>query len=160
MLDKFFNPENSRPIIIKERLPQKDRKLKQMAEKKGYITTTKNCQVKVFYKTQKGFLRSCALKKEQLDNGNSFFVRQRKQQFAQHTKDNEFNNNTTQVSQTTPSNVSSRNVIPQAPNISKSSLKRLRSSPNDDDGCATLTARYVYCVRCLKRSSQFNITPE
>ena len=139
MLGKILNPENSLPIIIKERLPQKDRELKQMAEKKGYITTTKNCQVKVFYKTHEGFLRSCALKKEQLDNGNSFIARQRKRQFAQHTKDNEFNNNTTQVSQTTPSNVCSRNVIPQSPNISKSCLKRLRSSPNDDDGCAALS---------------------
>ena len=63
MLGKFFNPENCRPIIIEERLPQKDRELKQMAEKKGYITTTKNCQVKVFYKTREGFLSSCALKK-------------------------------------------------------------------------------------------------
>ena len=63
MLGKFFNPENSRPIIIEERLPQKDRELKQMAEQKGYITKTKNCQVKVFYKTQEGFLRSCAQKK-------------------------------------------------------------------------------------------------
>ena len=60
---KFFNPENSRPIIIKERLPQKDRELKQVAEIMGYITTTKNYQVKVFYKTHEGFLRSCALKK-------------------------------------------------------------------------------------------------
>ena len=33
MLGKLFNPENSRPIIIKERLPQKDRELKQMTEK-------------------------------------------------------------------------------------------------------------------------------
>ena len=33
MLGKFFNPEKSRPIIIKERLRQKDRELKQMAEK-------------------------------------------------------------------------------------------------------------------------------
>ena len=130
MLGKFFNPENSRPITIKERLPQKDRELKQMAEKKGYITSTKNCQVKVFYKTQEGFLRSCDLNKEQLDNGNSFIVRQRKRQFAQHTKDSEFNNNTSQVSQTNPSNVCLRNVIPQAPNISKSTLKRLRLSPN------------------------------
>ena len=92
----------------------------------------------MFYKTQEGFLRSRALKKEQLDNA-SFIVRQRKRQFAQHTKDNELNNNTSQVSQTTPSNVCLRNVIPQAPNISKSSLKRLRSSPNDDDGCAALS---------------------
>ena len=126
MLCKYFNRENSRPIIIKERLPQKDRELKQMAAKKGYITTAKNCQVKVFYKNQEGFLRSCALKKEQLDNGNSFIVRQRKRKFAQHTKDIEINNNKQQVSQTTPSNVCSRNVIPQAPNISKSCLKRLR----------------------------------
>ena len=139
MLGKFFNSENSRPIIIKERLPQKDRELKQMAEKKGYITTTKNCQVKVFYKTQEVFLRFCALNKEQLDNGNSFIVRQRKRQFAQHTKDSKFNNNTSQVSQTNPSNFCLRNVIPQARNISKSSLKRLRLSPNDNDGCAALS---------------------
>ena len=87
-------------------------------------------------------------------------VRQRKQQFAQHSKDNEFNNNTTQVSQTTPSNVCSRNVIPQAPNILKSCLKRLRSSPNDDDGCAALseylhlqktTRHEIYFKRRLKR---------
>ena len=138
-----------------------------MAEKNGYITTTKNCQVKVFYKTQEGFLRSCALKKEQLDNENSFIISQRKRQFAQHRKDNEFNNNSTQVSQTTRSNVCSRNVIPQATNISKSCLKRLRSSPNDDDGCAALrdylhlqkTARHenILC-EVSKTSSQFNIT--
>ena len=75
MLGKFFNPENSRSFIIKERLPQKDRQLKQMPERKCYITTTKNCQVKVLYKIQERFVLSCALKKEQLDNGNSFFVR-------------------------------------------------------------------------------------
>ena len=34
MLGKFFNPENSRPIIIKERLPQKNIELKQMVEKR------------------------------------------------------------------------------------------------------------------------------
>ena len=72
MLGKFFNPENSRPIIIKS-VYHKKTELKQMAEKKGYFTTTKNCQVKVFYKTQEGFLRSCASKKEQLDNGKFYY---------------------------------------------------------------------------------------
>ena len=71
--------------------------------------------------------------------------------------------------QTTPSNDCSRNVIPPAPNISKSCLKRLRSSPNDDDGCAALsdylhlqkTARHenIFC-EVSKTSSHFIITAE
>ena len=110
-----------------------------MVEKKGYITKTKNCQVNVFYKTQERFLRSCVLKKEQLDNGTSFIVRQRKRKFAQHAKDSELNNNRSQVSQTTPSNVCLTSVIRWAANMSKYSLKRLRSSPIDNDECAALS---------------------
>ena len=89
-------------------------------------------------------------------------------QFAQKTKNSEFNNNTSQVSQTTPSNVCLRNVIPQAPKKSKSSLKRLRSSPNDNDGCAALidyshlqkTARHENICEVSKKSSQFKIKAE
>ena len=128
-----------------------------------------NCQVMVFYKTQEEFLRSCAFKKEQSDNGNSFIVRQRKRQFAQHTKHSEFNNNTSQVSQTTPSKVCLRNVIPRAPTISKSSLKRYVHRPMITTGMLQLsnylhlqkTARHenILC-EVSKTSSHFNITAE
>lgn len=44
------NPSNGRPIFIKERLPPLQRAIKKEAEELGLITTTLNCDVKVFKK--------------------------------------------------------------------------------------------------------------
>ena len=74
MLGKFFNPENSQPIIIKFGAFATKGQLKQMAEKRIRYSAN-SCRAKVFHETQERFLTSWALKEEQLVHGNSFIVR-------------------------------------------------------------------------------------
>ena len=45
------NPLNGRPIFMKERLPPLQREIKKEADQLGLITTTMNCDVKVFKKS-------------------------------------------------------------------------------------------------------------
>ena len=54
MLGKFFNPENSQPIIIKFGAFATNRQLKQMAEKRIQYSTNR-CREKVFMKPKNGF---------------------------------------------------------------------------------------------------------
>ena len=48
------NPKNGYSIFFKERLPPNDRDIKKYADSLGLITTTSNCQVKVYQKTEEG----------------------------------------------------------------------------------------------------------
>ena len=52
------NPINGKPIVLKERLPAHQKAIKEKAESEGLITTTYNCNVKVFTKTNEGHFRS------------------------------------------------------------------------------------------------------
>ena len=52
------NPINGKPIVLKERLPVHQKAIKEKAEREGLITTTYNCNVKVFTKTTEGHSRS------------------------------------------------------------------------------------------------------
>ena len=49
-LSQVKNPINGRPIFIKERLPKAQKEIKDYADEQGLITTTNNCDVKLFYK--------------------------------------------------------------------------------------------------------------
>ena len=48
----------TQPIVLKERLPAHQKAIKEKAESEGLITTTYNCNVKVFTKTNEGHFRS------------------------------------------------------------------------------------------------------
>lgn len=52
------NPINGKPIVLKERLPAHQKAIKEKAESEGLITSTFNCNVKVFTKTNEGHFRS------------------------------------------------------------------------------------------------------
>ena len=52
------NPRNNLPIFIKERLPKLQNELKMYAEQEGLITTTHNCNIKVFQTNAEGQFRS------------------------------------------------------------------------------------------------------
>ena len=54
MLASKKNPLNYGPIFVSERLPKHDLEVKRYATEKGLITTTRNCQVRVFYKDENG----------------------------------------------------------------------------------------------------------
>ena len=61
-LARARNPFNQRPIFIKERLPEDQRKLKSEAENLGLITTTHNASVKLFKKNAGGKFQSFVIK--------------------------------------------------------------------------------------------------
>ena len=54
VLANQFN-QNGYQIYVNERLPKQNLKLKKYCEKKNMLTTTKNCQVRVFTKTNGTF---------------------------------------------------------------------------------------------------------
>ena len=62
-LDQTNNPSNGRGVLIKERVPRIEKDLKEHAESLGFITTTFNCNVKVFKKNTEGVFRSVVEKK-------------------------------------------------------------------------------------------------
>ena len=57
-LARARNPKNGRPIFIKERLPNFQKELKEHAESMDIVTTTNNCNIKVFTKTTDGSFKS------------------------------------------------------------------------------------------------------
>ena len=61
MLARLVNQNNQKPIFLKERLPEQQRKLKTKAEEMGYITTTSNCTVKLFQRSVEGKFSSFAV---------------------------------------------------------------------------------------------------
>ena len=61
MLAGKINHANKRSIFIKERLPEYQRQLKSYAEKRGLVTTTLNCNVKLFRKSTNGHYKSFAI---------------------------------------------------------------------------------------------------
>ena len=123
-LARALNPINRKPIYMKERLPPQQRSIKQKADDFGLITTTQNCNVKVFMKNEDNTFKSvvvksvqavedikhCAVKKKQLEPAKSATV------FS------------------TPAPKKSGMELQL-----KSALKRIRSSP-DAEGMATLKA--------------------
>ena len=54
MLANFRNPLNGKPVYIKERLPQHDLAFQKRANELDFFTTTYNCRVKLFIKTENG----------------------------------------------------------------------------------------------------------
>ena len=54
MLASKKNPLNKGPIFVSEHLPKHDFEVKRYATEKSLITTTRNCQVRVFYKDENG----------------------------------------------------------------------------------------------------------
>lgn len=54
LLAGVLNPNNRKPIYVKERLPKRDLNILKEAKDQGYITSTYNCQVKVFCKGDNG----------------------------------------------------------------------------------------------------------
>ena len=57
-MSQVKNPINGRPSFIKERLPKAQKEIKDYADEQGLITTTNNCDVKLFYKKDDGRFRS------------------------------------------------------------------------------------------------------
>ncbi len=49
-----LNPFNHRPLFVTERLPVHDLDVKQYAEQLGLVTTTRNSQVRIYHRDQKG----------------------------------------------------------------------------------------------------------
>ena len=54
MLANFGNPLNGKPVYMKERLPQHDLAIQKRANELDLVTTTYNCRVKLFLKTENG----------------------------------------------------------------------------------------------------------
>ena len=54
MLANFRNPLNGKPVYMKERLPQHDLAIQKRANELDLVTTTYNCRVKLFLKTENG----------------------------------------------------------------------------------------------------------
>ena len=80
MLARLVNQNNQKPIFLKERLPEQQRKLKTKAEEMGYITTTSNCTVKLFQRSLEGKFSSFAVKYEkELEDARSYAVLKRPQ---------------------------------------------------------------------------------
>ena len=61
-LARKANPYNGSPIFIKERLPKVQKELKDHADELDLITTTNNCNVKVFTKNADGIFKSVEVK--------------------------------------------------------------------------------------------------
>ena len=56
MLANFRNPLNGKPVYMKERLPQLDLAIQKRANELDLVTTTYNCRIKLFLKTENGRL--------------------------------------------------------------------------------------------------------
>ena len=54
MLANFRNPLNGKPVYMKQRLPQHDLAIQKRANELYLVTTTYNCRVKLFLKTENG----------------------------------------------------------------------------------------------------------
>ena len=54
MLANFRKPLNGKPVYMKERLPQHDLAIQKRANELDLVTTTYNCRVKLFLKTENG----------------------------------------------------------------------------------------------------------
>ena len=54
LLRGFVNPLNRQPVFLYERLPQHDKDLVDIAEKKGCRVITNNCQPQLFVENQNG----------------------------------------------------------------------------------------------------------
>ena len=61
----MVKPINRKPIYMKERLPPQQRSIKQRADDLGLITTTQNCNVKVFMKNEDNTFMSVVVKSVQ-----------------------------------------------------------------------------------------------
>ena len=55
------NAINGKPMVLKERMPAHQKAIKEKAESERLITTTYNCNVKVFTKTNESYFRSISL---------------------------------------------------------------------------------------------------
>ena len=76
MLAGKINHANKRSIFIKERLPEYQRQLKSYAEKRGLVTTTLNCNVKLFRKSTNGHYKSFAIESvEDIVNAETYSVK-------------------------------------------------------------------------------------
>ena len=56
MLANFRNAQNGKPVYMKKRLPQHDLAIQKRANELDLVTTTYNCRVKLFLKTENGRL--------------------------------------------------------------------------------------------------------
>ena len=54
MLANFRNPLNGKPVYMKKRFPQHDLAIQKRANELDLVTTTYNCRVKLFLKTENG----------------------------------------------------------------------------------------------------------
>ena len=58
LLSNRLNRLNREPIFINERLPKHDVELKRHAESLGLVTTTRNCQVRIFHRAENGNVKT------------------------------------------------------------------------------------------------------
>ena len=120
-LSRSSNPLNGQAMYFKERLPPKQREIKNKAEEEGLITTTYNCQVKAFTRSFDGRHKSVKLNSvKAVHDIKDIAVKKVKPSQKQHEK----------IAMTPePSKL--------VENQMKSLLKRIRSSP-DEEGLQSL----------------------
>ena len=58
LLSNRLNRVNREPIFINERVPKHDVELKRHAESLGLVTTTRNCQVRIFHRAENGNVKT------------------------------------------------------------------------------------------------------
>ena len=116
-----LNPINRRKIIIKERLPTAQRVIQKHAEDCDLVTTTNKCQVKVFENVQGKFKSIIVKSVEDVDKVQHRAVKRQKR----------FSNTFPSVSTPKPAEGEYRGL-----------LKRLRNSPNEDEGMKVLKDFY------------------
>lgn len=138
-----LNPKNSKPVFIKERLPKKDMEILIQAKEKGYITTTSNCQVKVFCKTSDGQKQSVPVNsiRALTDIKSRAIIRSKDQKNANGQK------------QSTPFDVQSTSSDTILKEHHEKFLKRIRETESDVDKLALLNEEL------MNKKTNLNRTP-
>ena len=115
------NPINGRSIFLRERLPVHQKQIKEKAEEFGLVTTTLNCEVKVFENSQGKFTSRAVKTLRAVEDIKDIAVKRNNS-----TKRKQFN-----MGYETPAPQTQEDVL-------KSLLKRIRESPDDADSLAVL----------------------
>ena len=111
------NPFNGRSIYLRERLPLHQRLIKEKAEEYDLITTTQNCEVKVFTNTDGKFTSKAVKSIRAIEDIKNVAVKRASKKRKPHTP-------------STP--------IVKNDDALKSVLKRIRESPNEAQSLALL----------------------